>query len=493
MPISAKKTLLARKYVLLGRGFLARGGYPAAEKYLRLAHASDPSCRQALELLAAAERLCGRPRGAAFYLGAAKNGIDLCGTADTAPYYRRLAIEFEKCGDAANTRYCFEKFLEVSGGEASADSVMACCVLAEYEKACRLLAALTSDPSRRSCLSLLRISNPWRFHSAQPPEYYRAHLRALKKVRPAKGYEGFLTFLEYTLTLNMPEADPRPVTRKLTRLMETAAGRYEFARYNTGNAKLFSGKYSGALEDYSRLLAAGYSDWPAHCRMGEALLCLGETRKGMKCFEKAYLAASVKDRQSALVWAGQMLLFLKEYRESLRVLERSREHYASCWIGAACYELGEIKKAVLKFERAVALVPGDVEARTWLGEVYRVTGRRAEALFQLGRAAQGLAEPGFWICLNLGLLMRDSGNADGLRENYRLAAKSWPELISVVKKELGLVSEAAPGAAAMVKIMERALKLCGGYRRLDSHFLPLVRRPRPARPRISFLSRISSL
>jgi tetratricopeptide (TPR) repeat protein len=482
MPISTEKTLLARKYILLGSGLLAKGGYSAAEKYLRLAHAADPSCRQALELLAETERLRGRPGGAAFYLGAAKHGIDLRGTADTAQYYRRLAIEFEKRGDAANTRYCFAKFLEVSGEEPSADSVMACCVLAEYEKACKVLAALTSDPARRRSLSLLRLSNPWRFHNAHPPEYYRAHLRALRKVRPVKGSEGFLTFLEYTLTLNMPEADLGPVTRKLARLMGTNADKYDFARYNTGNAYLFSGKYEAAAKDYSRLLTAGYSDWPAYCRLGEAILCLGQTQKGLNCFEKAYAAASGKDKQSALVWAGQMLLFLKEYKQSLRVLERSQEHYASCWIGAAYYELGEIKKAVLNFERAVELVSGDVEARTWLGEVYRVTGRRAEALLQLEQAAQGLKEPGFWLCLNLGLLMRDGGDAAGLRKNYRLAAKSWPELISLVKKELGIGSKAEPDGAAMVKIMERALKLCGGYRRLDRHFLPLlVRQPRPAR------------
>ena len=479
MQISDKKMRLARKYLELGRDYLAKGAYAASGKFLRLAHAADPSCRQALEQLAEVERLCGRPSGAEFYLGAARHGLDLRGIKDTAPYFRRLAMEFEKHGDTPNMRYCFAKFLSVPGAALSADSVMACCVLSEYEKACRILAALTAGRAGRGSLSILRLSNPWRFHHAHPPEYFRAHLRALKKLRPAKELEGFLTYLEYTLDLNLPGAGGELVKRKLARLLEQDGDKYAFALYNTGNGSFFSGKYAAAVRDYSRLPAAGYSDWPIHCRLGEALLCGGEIKKGLACFEKAHAVATGKDKQSALVWTGQMLLFLKEYRKALRVLERSREHYAACWTGAAHYELGDIKRAVFYFERAVKQVPGDVEARTWLGEVYRVTGRREEALFHLGRAAQGLAEPGFWICVNTALLMRDGGDMDGLRKHYRLAARSWPELVSVVRKKIKLGS-VEPGGAAMVKIMEGALKLCGGYRRLDRHFLPLLIRGRRA-------------
>jgi|GEM_PF-2337764 len=476
MPISGTRTTLAQKYLSLGRRFFDGRAFAGAERCFRLAYDTDPSCGEALARLAGTADLCGRPEDACFYRGAAAAGIDIRPRGGRLAGFWRLASEFQRSGDPENMRYSLRRFLAAERGAVSAETFMARCMLAEYGEACAELAALTAGGRERRGVSLLRLANPWRFQYPLPAKYFLGHLRGLKRTKKTAANAAFLAYLGFTLSCNSGGLDG-PARRRLERLVLAAGEKLDFAFYLLGNSCLSGGEYDKAVSAYKRLLAAGYADWPVHCQLGEALLCKGAVKEGLGSFRAAYAAASGEDKKSPVAWEAQMRLIMGDYSRTAELLRGNRIHYSPCWLGAAYYKLGRYGAALAQLRKAVALQPGDSEARVWLGELYARLGRAGEAEEQFGLVLAG--GPNFWASLNRARLAGERQDAAALKKHFGAAALAWPGLIPrVLGKPRGL--RKGPAAAAIPGIIERVLMRASGFRRMDEYLLPLALGERPS-------------
>lgn len=398
----------------------------------------------------------------------------------------KLAVEADKKGDLGEMRSALLDFAAAAGAGSSAELFKAYCMLSHYEKACEILALLTLPGEARSRCGLLSIAHPWCLEYSLPKSYFMEHARRLGKEKPCPRLKGFMTYLKCTLNMNLHGSAKEAARARLGVLIEKGSGKYDFARYLTGWNSLYAGRYDRAAADFQNMLTIGYRHLVVHCSLGEALLCKGGIRAGLEQFKAAYSSAPGPEKESVLAWEGEMRLFLKQYRRAVGLLKNNKCRHAACWLGAACLEMGEFKNALIELKKAVAAAPEDAEARTWLGEAYRRCGRRREALRELeaaGRLSAGDgSSPGgkgcnIWVCLNKALLFADSGDTAKMERNFALAASAWPEPLSLARKRLGIGGGASLRGADIVRVIEYTLKMCGGYRRMDKYFLPLVTKP----------------
>jgi len=386
----------------------------------------------------------------------------------------KMAVAANKKGDFKKMHCALLNYAAASGAGPSAELFKAYCMLSHYGKACETLALLASSSEARRGCGLLNIACPWGLEYNLPRLYFMEHARKLEKEKPSPEQKGLMDYLKCTLAMNFHGPAQEAALARLGGLIEKGKGKYDFARYITGWNSLCEGRYDMAAADFRNILLSGYRHLVVQCRLGETLLCKGEIRLGLAQFKSAYSAAPAAEKESVLAWEGEMRLFLKQYPRAVRLLKNNSCLHAACWLGAAYLEMGDFENALIELEKAVAASPDDAEARTWLGEAYRRCGRRSEALRELKLAASlsGGKERNVWVCLNKALLFADSGDTVKMKCNFALAVSAWPEPLSLARKRLD-VSGALRGAD-IVRVTEYTLKMCGGYRRTDKYFLPLI-------------------
>ena len=392
----------------------------------------------------------------------------------------KLAVTVAKKGDLEKMRYALLDFAAASGAGPSAELFKTYCMLSYYEKACEVLALLTSSGEARSRCGLINMAHPWYLEYSLPKSYFMGHARKLGKEKPCPGLKGFMEYLKCTLDMNLYGPAQEAALARLDGLIKKGSGKYDFARYITGWNSLNAGRYDMAAADFQNMLLSGYRHLVVHCSLGEALLCKGAISAGLEQFKTAFTSAPAAEKESVRAWEGEMRLFLKQYSRAVGLLKNNKCRHAACWLGAAYLEMGEFKNALIELKKAVAATPEDAEARTWLGEAFRRCGRRREALRELeaaGRLSTGNgAAPGcnIWVCLNKALLFADSGETSQMKRNFALAVSAWPAPLSLARKRLGIGGKAFLRGADIVRVIEYTLRMCGGYRRTDKYFLPLA-------------------
>ncbi len=402
----------------------------------------------------------------------------------------RLFKEAASDGDSRDWRKLRARLIDIAFAQSNNKApdlltVQVLCALSHYQKACEALSLMTSSVGGRR---MFNPDHPWDpvVQCELPAGYYARHLRALKRTRVRRELSGFLTYLRCSLERSIPSLGSRSWKRALNGLLRRGKGRYDFARYITGETMLFSGLYAEAVREFRRMLSSGYTHPHVHCYIGEALLCEGDVEGGLKKFGDAFGAASPEEKEDVVVWEGEMRLFLKQYRRAVALLKDSGHLYAAGWLGVAYLELGDKKNALASLRKAVASSPEDAEMRTWLGEAYRRVGRSREAFKELETAgrlwpndvsASG-ESGGVWVRLNKVLLFSETGEAAAMEREFSLAEREWPELFSIARKDLGMCLPAPADPAGRRRIAEYILDICGGYRRRERHFLPMIIRNR---------------
>lgn len=257
-------------------------------------------------------------------------------------------------------------------------------------------------------------------------------------------------------------------------MAEKEAGRYGFAGYPAGWRSLYNGRYDLAVSGFQNCLSSGCRHYVVQCGLGEALLCTGRAAEGLAEFKAAYSSAPDGEKEGVRAWEGEMLLFMRKYRPAVRLLKNNKSRHAACWLGAAYLEMGKLEKAVAELEKTAAADPDDAEARTWLGEAYRRRGLYPEALREIKLAGKLGGGRNFWVYLNKALLLKSSGELSDVKSNFEAAAAIWPELPALARERLGMYGAKPLNISRMVRVAGQILKMCGGYRRMEKHFLPLA-------------------
>lgn len=275
-----------------------------------------------------------------------------------------------------------------------------------------------------------------------PAGYYEAHLRALGRLKAAGRNARWKHYYSGVLL------------RRLNRLAEAAeafsrAGDWPGAawlRFQRGWTLLNLGADpQRAAADLRAAAGADRRDWVARGLLGEALVCAGRTKEGLKHFETAAAAAPAHAADIS-AWRGQMRLLLGDYLAAVKDLlpaNRSKNVFSWCWLGAARLCLGQTAPALKLLARAVRLLPGDAEARLWYCEALRRTGRRAAAWRQLS-----LAGDGNWARANKALMLAQAGR-------YREAYAWYQKLDGDIRRRLEKAAALAPvNAADLAALME---------------------------------------
>ena len=386
----------------------------------------------------------------------------------------RTAIEAEKKADLKKMRRALLDFAAATGASLSPQLFKAYCMLGYYEKACETLSLLTRTREARDSLCLLDIANPWCLERRLPAAYFAGHRRGLGKIKTCPGLEGFLAYLKLTLVLTIHGPGKEAALAGLAKLAEKEGGRYGFAGYVAGWRSLYNGRYDQALSCFQNCLTSGFRHYVVQCNLGEALLCKGKAAGGLEKFKAAYSCAPEGEKEGVRAWEGEMLLFMRKYRRAVRLLKNNKSRHAACWLGAAYLGIGELENALAELKKIAAADPDDAEARTWLGEACRRRGLYPEALRELDLAGKLGGGRNFWVYLNKVLLLKDSGDLSEVKRNFEAAASIWPELPALARERLGLGGAKPLNRFEMIQVTGQILKLCGGYRRMEKHFLPLA-------------------
>ncbi|MDO8804245.1 MAG: tetratricopeptide repeat protein [Elusimicrobiota bacterium] len=386
----------------------------------------------------------------------------------------QMAIEAGKKPDLGKMRRALLDFVAATGAGLSPQLFKAYCMLGYYKKACETLSLLSSPREARARLCLLDVANPWCLEHRLPAAYFIRHKRDLEKTKACPGLEGSLAYLSHTLAINFHGPRKEAALKGLAELAEKEAGRYGFAGYVSGWRSLDSGRYDAAISGFQKSLSSGYRHFVVQCSLGEALLCKGRIRAGMEKFKAACSSAAPGEKESVRAWEGEMLLFMRKYREAARLLKSNGSRHAACWLGAAYLGMGKLKNAVAELEKGVAADPEDAEARTWLGEAYRRCGLYPGALRELELAGRLSDGRNIWVYLNRALIFSGSGDASKIKRSYEAAASTWPELLLLAREGLGMDGGETLNGPEMIRVIEHTLKMCGGYRRPEKHFLPLA-------------------
>lgn len=124
-------------------------------------------------------------------------------------------------------------------------------------------------------------------------------------------------------------------------------------------------------------MAAEGSVWKIHAMLGEAYALLGEPRKALGQLRRARAAAPPSHRGEVLAWAGKAHLWLGDFQEALRSLDRAVSMGLPDALrlrGIAKLKLGDMRGAFADLDRVVEMTPWDVEAWNWRAEARRLLG-----------------------------------------------------------------------------------------------------------------------
>jgi Flp pilus assembly protein TadD len=99
--------------------------------------------------------------------------------------------------------------------------------------------------------------------------------------------------------------------------------------------------------------------------------------------------------------------------------------YALCLLGTEHLKMGLVKEAVAELEEAVRLLPGNAAAHNNLGYALRLSGERARAVEEVGKALQ-LDPSSPAIRFGMGGLLLELGRTQEAIHHLRLAADVLP-------------------------------------------------------------------
>ncbi|MBI5210519.1 MAG: tetratricopeptide repeat protein [Elusimicrobia bacterium] len=267
--------------------------------------------------------------------------------------------------------------------------------------------------------------------------------------------------------------------------LDAAAGfdaeRYGWMRCAGGVERLRLGLVEEAVDDLRAAVASMPSGWWARCRLAEAHAALSRDAEAMGEFSRAESACKPGVLREIRAWRGEVLLWLGRYEEALRDLDFAHAKgcgLAACWRGAARLLSGRPDEALGDLDLAIAINAADPEARVLRGELKRLTGRRAEALEDLRKAAE--LGNDLWADANLALLHASAGDEEAMWDSFEKLPLS---VASAALRGVGRSEWRGVDAKVVRGALEALLAAGRGIRRPDRHLLPLcLRRLAVTRP-----------
>jgi len=247
--------------------------------------------------------------------------------------------------------------------------------------------------------------------------------------------------------------------------------RYGWMRYGRGVLLMnFHWNFKEAAADFEASLKVAPRFWKAEAYLAECALCLGREEEAFRIFDRCLARLPSdglpKDEQMARVWRGELHLWMGRYREAIEDFagDVNVTHLALGWRGAAYLKLGEVERALVDLDKAVAAAGFDAESLIWRGEAHAKLGHWPLALSDFDRAASMSGAP-LWVLIGRGLVMAKTGDIAGLWRNYDMLPS---RVTGFFEWKLG--QEVGRNPAHAVAVMESVLEAAKGIRR-GEHYL----------------------
>ena len=156
-----------------------------------------------------------------------------------------------------------------------------------------------------------------------------------------------------------------------------------------GDAALEMGDYDAAFEHYQKMLDIR-PDLASYSRGAQLLWVIGDTRKAVWLMDKAVKAGApyaentvwARAQLGLMLWSQGALLPAEQTLEAAREVAPRNPHVLAT-IAKVKAARGDYAAAIDHYQRAIAIVPR-LETVVALGDVYTVTGRKADAEKQYG-------------------------------------------------------------------------------------------------------------
>ncbi|MBI5882239.1 MAG: tetratricopeptide repeat protein [Elusimicrobia bacterium] len=289
-------------------------------------------------------------------------------------------------------------------------------------------------------------------------------LELVRKASAGGGFQGWFAYCRGVLLHSLGRNAEAMAAYEVVKSLRPA--RYSILHHPFVMNRLLARDFKGTIAACRARLALVPDYWWFQCRLAEALMGWGDIPGGLKEFELAEAAKDPHARQSIITWHGEALLWAGEYRRALSKFDEAvalgAEVWVHCWRGAAHLKLGELKKALPDLDQAIKRDPQDLEAYLWRGEAYRLMGRPARALRDLDRAIA--LDPKFvWGHFNRALARHAMGDTKAVAEDF---AKIPEEVIAAIR---GSRKTGTPGPREMRRVLEAGLERAKGIRRPETY------------------------
>ncbi len=192
--------------------------------------------------------------------------------------------------------------------------------------------------------------------------------------------------------------------------------------YQLGAEALQAGRREDALREFDEALRFDDHDAVAHLGKGLALQVFGRVQDAEREYRRPIeLKPDLSDAHNAL---GQLLATTGRLEEAVHEFDLAlgnmlyREAYvARCNKGQALYQLGRRDEGLAELKACVAQAPRYCHGQRELGSVQLEAGRIKEAIEAFGRYAESCDKlPDAWY--QLGLARMKAGDRDGAREAF---------------------------------------------------------------------------
>ena len=196
--------------------------------------------------------------------------------------------------------------------------------------------------------------------------------------------------------------------------------------YQLGAEALRAGRREEALREFDEALRADDENAPAHLGRGLAYQYFGKMEDGEREYRRAIaLDPNLSDAHNAL---GQLLAVTSRLEQAIPEFDRAienvlyREAYlARCNKGEALYQLGRRSEGIAELKACIAVAPRYCRGHRELGRIELEQGRLKEALDSLGHYAQFCEKvPDAWF--QLGLAEMKAGDSEKARDAFERCA-----------------------------------------------------------------------
>jgi len=196
--------------------------------------------------------------------------------------------------------------------------------------------------------------------------------------------------------------------------------------YQLGAEALRAGRRDEAMREFNEALKADDENAPAHLGRGLAYQYFGKMEEAERDYRRAIeLDPRLSDAHNAL---GQLFAVTNRLEQAIPEFDVAienmlyRESYvARCNKGEALYQLGRKKEGIAEIKACLAQAPRYCRAHRELGLIHLEQGRLKEALESLGRYTQLCDRvPDAWF--QLGLAEMKAGDSEKAREAFEKCA-----------------------------------------------------------------------